>query len=64
MLVHILSIYIFALNISFDICFDFMLVFGCALQVCIIDSYLLEGQKVLYRVALAIVQLFTKDNGK
>ncbi|XP_012943237.2 uncharacterized protein LOC101858574 isoform X2 [Aplysia californica] len=29
--------------------------------VCVVDSYLLEGYKVLYRIALAIVQLYTKD---
>ncbi|XP_059145627.1 GTPase-activating protein skywalker-like isoform X2 [Physella acuta] len=32
--------------------------------VCIIDSYLLEGYKVFYRVALAIIFLFTKDSNR
>ena len=37
-------------------------VFACV-QVAVTDSYMMEGIKVLYRVVLAIIILFTKHTG-
>ena len=46
-----------------DQCILYKVVDHACVQVAVTDSYLMEGMKVLYRVVLAIIILFTKHAG-
>ena len=46
-----------------DQCILYKVVDHTCVQVAVTDSYLMEGMKVLYRVVLAIIILFTKHAG-